>query len=126
MNLPVTKLKALLHKIMYKDVATIYRSTEVTEEETGASDYEFQAVYEKLPCKLSQYGKELSAHRDDRAHHITQDLRLTCDPEIEIQENDVVDVLHEGEMFKLIAGTSFNYPTHKEISMRRRKEAEQA
>lgn len=124
MKIPIKYLRGLLLAIMYKDVATIYRSVDV-KEDTGASDYEFQAVYENLPCKLSQYGKELSAHRDDRAQHITQNLRLTCDPEIEIQENDVVDVLHEGETFKLIAGTSFNYLTHKEISMRRRKEAEQ-
>ena len=121
----VNKLRGLLHKILYKDVATIYRSIKIKDEETGVSDFSFQPVYEDLPCKLSQYGKELSAHRDDRAQHITEDLRLACDPEIEIQENDVVDVLHEGETFKLIAGTSFNYLTHKEISMRRRKEAEQ-
>lgn len=125
MKLPVKRLQGLLHKIMYNDVATISRSVEVKEEGTGASDYAFQAVYENLPCKLSQYGKELSAHRDDRAQHITLDLRLTCDPDIEIQENDVVDVVHEGETFKLIAGTSFNYPTHKEISLRRRREGEQ-
>lgn len=125
MNIPVKYLRGLLLAIMYKDVAMIYRSVKVKDEETGVSEFDFQVVYENLPCKLSQYGKELSAHRDDRAQHITQDLRLTCDPEIEIQENDVVDVLHEGETFKLIAGTSFNYPTHKEISMRRRKEAKQ-
>ena len=125
MNIPVNKLRGLLHKIMYKDVATIYRSVKVKDEKTGVSDFTFQLVYEELPCKLSQYGKELSAHRDDRAQHITEDLRLTCDPEIEILENDVADVIHEGETFKLVAGTSFNYPTHKEISMRRRKEAKQ-
>lgn len=125
MNIPVNYLQKLLHKIMYNDVATIKRGVDVEEEGTGASDYEFQTVYEAIPCKLSQYGKELSAHRDDRAQHITEDLRLTCNPDIEIQENDVVDVVHEGETFKLIAGTSFNYPTHKEISMRRRREAVQ-
>lgn len=124
MNIPVKYLQKLLHKIMYNDVATVSRSVDV-EEDTGASDYEFQPVYENLPCKLSQYGKELSAHRDDRAQHITVDLRLTCDPDIEIQENDIVDVIHEGETFKLVAGTSFNYPTHKEISLRRRREAVQ-
>lgn len=125
MNIPVKYLRGLLLAIMYKDVANIYRSVKVKDEETGVSGFDFQVVYENLPCKLSQYRKELSAHRDDRAQHITQDLRLTCDPEIEIQENDIVDVLHEGETFKLVAGTSFNYPTHKEISMRRRKEAKQ-
>ena len=125
MNIPVKELQKILHKIMYKDIATISRSVRTKNPRTGATEFEFQPVYEDLPCKLSQYGKELSAHRDDRAQHITIDLRLTCDPDVEIQENDVVDVLHEGETFKLIAGTSFNYPTHKEISLRRRREAGQ-
>lgn len=125
MKIPVKYLQGLLHEIMYNDVASISRGVEVEENGTGASDYEFQIVYENLPCKLSQYGKELSAHRDDRAQHITEDLRMTCDPDVEIQENDVIDILHEGETFKLVAGTSFNYPTHKEISLRRRREAVQ-
>ena len=122
MKIPVERLKRDLHAIMYKDVATIYRSVKVIEEGTGATDYESQVVIENLPCKLSQY-KEIYANRNDRAQSIDLDFRLTCDPEIDIEENDVVDVLHEGENFKLVAGTSFNYPTHKEISMRRRKEA---
>ena len=67
----------------------------------------------------------IDADRNERAQSIDLDFRLTCDPEIVIEENDVVDILHEGEIFKLIAGTSFNYPTHKEISMRRCKEAMQ-
>lgn len=123
MNLP--RLKNILHKVFYNDRATVYRNVEVIEEDTGASDYEFQAVYENIPCHLAQYGKDIAGHRDDRAYLVTEDLRLTCNPEIEIQENDVVEVLHEGEIFKLWAGTSFNYPTHKEISLRRRKEAKQ-
>ena len=124
MNIPVEKLKQHLHKIMYKDIATIYRSTKIIEEGTGATDFEFKAVIENLPCKLSQY-KEIQANQDDKAQNVNLDFRLTCDPEILIEEDDVVDVLHEGEIFKLIAGTSFNYVTHKEISMRRRREAMQ-
>lgn len=123
MKIPVDKLKQHLHDIMYKDVATIYRSMKIIEEGTGATDFEFQAV-ENFPCKLSQY-QDINAYRDDRAQHIDLDFRLTCDPEISIEENDVVDVIHEGETFRLIAGTSFNYVTHKEIGMRRRREAEQ-
>ena len=109
---------------MYKDVATIYRSMKVIEEGTGATDFEFQAVIENLPCKLSQY-KEIRANQDDRAQSVNLDFRLTCDPEIVIEEDDIVDVVHEGETFKLVAGTSFNYITHKEISMQRRREAMQ-
>lgn len=109
---------------MYKDVATVYRSVKVIEEGTGATDYEVQAVIKELPCKLSQY-KDIYANQDDRVQGVDLDFRLTCDPEIVIEESDVVDVIHEGELFKLVAGTSFNYVTHKEISMRRRKEAMQ-
>ena len=124
MRIPVNRLRRHLHQIMYKDTAKVYRSVEVTEEATGATDYEFQVVIEDLPCKLSQY-KDLRADQDDRAQGINLDFRLTCDPEVVIEEDDVVDVVHEGETFKLVAGTSFNYITHKEISMRRQREAMQ-
>lgn len=124
MKIPVERLKKQLHATMYRDVATVYRSVKVVEAGTGAIDYEFQAVIENLPCKLSQY-KDITANQDDRVQGVNLDFRLTCDPDVKIEESDVVDVLHEGELFKLVAGTSFNYITHKEISMRRRREAMQ-
>ena len=123
-KIPVKKLQNYLQKIMYTDTATIYRSAKTKNSVTGAMEFSHQAVYEKIPCKLSQY-KDIYATRNERTQEITLDFRLTCDPAIEILENDVVDVTHGGEIFKLIAGTSFNYPTHKEISMRRQKEAKQ-
>ena len=119
------RLKALLHRIMYKDRATVYRAVAVEDGYIDRVGEDFEIVYENIPCKLSQYGKQLSAHRDDRSQQVTIDLRLTCAPEYEILEDDVVEVQHQGEFFKLWAGTSFNYPTHKEISVRRRKEAGQ-
>lgn len=124
MKIPVKNLKQHLHQIMYKDSATVYRAVETAEEWTGAIRQEHKIIYENLPCKLSQY-KDLQARRDERTQNISVDFRLTCDPEILIEENDIVDVQHEGENFKLLAGTSFNYITHKEISMRRRREAMQ-
>ena len=124
MKVPVANLKKALHLIMYNDVATVYRAVEVEEGWTGAMRQQHEMIYENLPCKLSQY-KDLRADRDDRAQDINIDFRLTCDPDIVIEENDIVDVVHEGETFKLVAGTSFNYITHKEISMRRQREAMQ-
>ena len=108
---------------MYKDRATVKRSVEIITA-TGATDNGFQTVIENLPFKLSQY-KDIYSSKFDRAQNITLDFRLNCDPEIEILEGDLIDVMHEGEKFKLIAGTSFNYIDHKEISVRRRKEAAQ-
>lgn len=118
-------LKQLLHKIMYHDRATVYRAVPVEDGYIDSTAEDFEIVYKNIPCKLSQYGKALTAHRDDRTQQVTIDLRLTCDPEYKILEDDVVEVQHQGEIFKLWAGTSFNYPTHKEISVRRRREAGQ-
>lgn len=118
-------LKQLLHKFMYHDTCNVYRAVEIEDGYVDSVSEDFELVYENIPCKLSQYGKQLSAHRDDRSQLITEDLRLTCDPEYVILEDDVVEVQHQGELFKLWAGTSFNYPTHKEISVRRRREAGQ-
>lgn len=115
--------KQFLIRYMYKDRATVFRAVE--NRSGWKNERTFEPIYEDVPCHLAQYGKELSAHRDDRAQLITEDLRLNCDPEYEILENDVLEVTHRGQIFKLIAGTAFNYPTHKEISVRRRKEARQ-
>ena len=124
MKIPVNRCKKLLHSIMYRDTATVRRDAQVQEDWTGATRYSYQVIYENLPCKLSQI-KDLQAERNERAQEIKTDFRLNCDPDIVIEENDVVDVTHEGEFFKLIAGTSFNYQTHKEINMYRRREAMQ-
>ena len=120
------KLRNILHKFMYKDRADIYRAQLSTVGRTDDYTSEFELVYSDIPCKLSQYGKQLSAHRDDVSQKLTTDLRLTFDPEYQILPNDVVKIRHQGQEFKLFAGEQFNYPTHAELSVRRRKEARQS
>jgi hypothetical protein len=110
---------------MYHDRANVYRAEKVKNGKTDDYERQFKLIYEKMPCHLAQYGKELSAHRDDSTQNITEDLRLSYSPEYEILENDVLEVQHQGQIFKLIAGTTFKYATHVELSARRRKEAKQ-
>ena len=74
MKIPIERLKRDLHAIMYKDVATVYRSVKVIEEGTGATDYEVQTVIENLSCKLSQY-MTIDADRNERAQSIDLDFR---------------------------------------------------
>ena len=121
----MVRLKRLLAHFMYKDRANVYRAVTNKTGWKSANDRAFETIYENIPCHLAQYGKELSAHRDDRAQIITEDLRLDCDPDIEILENDVIEVHRRNEVFTLIAGTVFKYDTHVELSVRRRKEAAQ-
>lgn len=114
-------LKALCKKYFYHDRAKVYRASSAG----GWKGGEMTLIYEDLPCHLAQYGKELSAHRDDTSQKITEDLRLDYDPQFEILENDVIEVQHGGQTFNLVAGTAFKYLSHVELSVRRRKESRQ-
>lgn len=118
-------LRGLLHKFMYHDTANVYRAVKTQVGKTDDFETSWELVIADLPGKLSQYGKTLYAHRDDRSQKLTTDLRWCCDPDIEIKPNDLLNVQHQGQLWELVAGEEFNYPTHKEISVRRRKEAGQ-
>ena len=104
------RLKALLHHFFYKDKATVYRSVPVENGYIDSVSEDFEVVYEDIPCHLAQYGKDLYAARDDRTQKITENLRLCYNPEYVILEDDVIEVQHQGQIFKLWAGTAFFIP----------------
>ena len=116
-------LKGILRRMMYHDCADVYRLRQVQAAD-GSDDYaeEETPVYEKLPCKLSQYGKSLTTDKTERATNVFIDLRLCCDPAVDIRANDRVVVLREGRPMEFVAGVSFPYPTHQEIVLRRKGE----
>ena len=126
MKIPIAKLKNSLRKIFYNDSCNVYRATLEKVGKTDDYSRQFLLVYENIPCHLAQYGKDISAHRDDVSQKITEDLRLTYDPKFSINENDFLEVNHAGNIFKLVAGVEFKYPTHTELSCRRRKEGGQS
>ena len=115
--------KGILRRMMYHDCADVYRLRQVQAAD-GSDDYaeEETPVYEKLPCKLSQYGKSLTTDKTERATNVFIDLRLCCDPAVDIRANDRVVVLREGKRMEFVAGVSFPYPTHQEISLKRKGE----
>lgn len=121
----VSYLKSLLNKYMYRDRFDVLRAKKIKVGNTDDFALEWETIYSNVEGHLAQYGKTLFSSRDDRSQKLTTDLRLTCDPEIEIHSNDYLRVQHQGQVWKLVAGEEFNYPTHKEISVRRRKEAGQ-
>lgn len=116
-------LKGILHRMMYRDCADVYRLQQVQAVD-GSDDYaeEETPVYEKLPCKLSQYGKDLTTNKTERAVSVFVDLRICCDPAFDIRANDRIVVLRQGKRMEFVAGVSFPYPTHQEIALRRRGE----
>ena len=119
----VERCKAYLRSVMYLDRADVYRLRQI-EASDGSDDYaeEETPVYEGIPCKLSQYGKSLTTDKTERAVSVFIDLRLCCDPAVDIRANDRVVVLREGRPMEFVAGVSFPYPTHQEIVLRRKGE----
>ena len=115
------KMQKILAELMYKDTATIRRKMPV--KDGNIDKFTSQIVYENIPCKLSQYGKELQTSKKAREYAVKVDLRLCLSSEYVIQPNDVVKVQHQGREYLLYAAEPFVYPTHQEISLRRESEA---
>ena len=120
----MTEFEGILQSVMYHDRASIYRLVQGKAAD-GSDDYEDAEalVAEDIPCKLSQYGKDLLASKTERALSVKIDLRLCCARDVDIREGDRVIVSHQGQTFELFAGTRFVYPTHAEVSVRRSEEA---
>ena len=115
-------LKNVLSGVMYTDTVTITRQMPVIDDE-GADGYKPVDVYVNIPCKLSQYGKELQSRQEDRAFVLKNDLRICMDPVYTIQPNDTMTIHHQGQTFVLYAAQPFCYADHQEISVRRKEEA---
>lgn len=122
MAMPWKRCKGLLTKYMYTDTVTVYRQSSIEDEE-GADDYTLQAVYQDIPCHLTQYGKELQSGQNPREFFTKTDLRICLDPAYDIQPNDVLTITHAGQTFQLNAAKAFKYQAHQEISVRREEEA---
>lgn len=122
MTPPWERCRKYLAKYMYRDKVTVTRQVAAVDED-GADTYELQDVYKDVPCKLSQYGKELQSGQEARAFTMSNDLRLCVDPDIKILPNDILTITHEGQQFQLNAAMPFPYPDHVEISVRRKEEA---
>ena len=118
---PWPRCRKLLARYMYKDRVTVSRQVNAVDKD-GADIYNLQDVYKDVPCKLSQYGKELQSGQEARAFHMSNDLRLCVDPDIKILPNDILTITHEGQQFQLNAAMPFPYPDHVEISVRRTEE----
>lgn len=59
------RMKNLLNKFMYHDYTTICHQIPVIDDE-GAGDFAVEIIYSNIPCKLSQYGKQIISTVTDR------------------------------------------------------------
>ncbi len=116
------RCQQLLLKYMYADKVTVYRQQSIKDDE-GADDYALKAVYDGIPCHLTQYGKELQSAKNAREFYLKTDLRICLAPDYTVLPNDVLVITHGSQTFTLNAAKAFKYPDHQEISVRREDEA---
>lgn len=118
-------LRGLLHKYFYRDTCTVRRAVLTSIGKTDDYTTEFETVYENIPVHFAQYGVKSTGHRDDRAMSLTENYRVNIDPDYDVKENDVVEVVHHGQEFKLFVVKIFKYDWHCELDCKRRKEGGQ-
>lgn len=96
--------------ISWIDTATIRRQNTVK-----GSHFEKNstvAVYENIPCHLSELSEKRLANSYQRrqVESIDYDFKLFCAPNIEICINDIIEVITaSGQKFKIYAGRSRRY-----------------
>ena len=86
-----------LRRYMYCDRVTISRQIHVLDDE-GADNFAMTDIYTDVPCKLSQYGKEMQSEKRDREYWLRTDLRICLEPSYDIQPDDVLTITHEGHL----------------------------
>lgn len=114
-------LNKILNKLMYKDVATVYRAEITKVGNTDDYTEKFNLIYERMPCKLAVYHERPTFHKDDVSAKMTLNYMLYYSPEYEILENDLIEVRDK----KFFAGTAFYFPSHTELQLKRRREGNQ-
>lgn len=112
----------LLNKYMYSDVATIHRQVEHIDE-YGADVYEMTAIYNQIPCKLSQNDALGQSEKTDGPFLVQEKLTVLMEPGIQVLPNDRLRVHRMGEEYILYALDIFQYPTHIEVVARREEDA---
>ena len=100
---------------MYKDKVTIKRSQIVLLED-GSDKYNLAKIYVDNRSILSD--------KNDRATSISEDYILTLSPNYELKPNDVAIIttnLNQKLILDIIK--PFKYPTHMEVSVRKKSDA---
>ena len=115
-------MKRLLKQFMYNDRMTVSRQVASVDAE-GADDYRIDEIYHEVPCHLGIYEISLTGKQSDRGDILTQKLRIDCDPQYDVESNDILVIqTASGQQFLLRAGKAFDYSTHKEINAEREGE----
>lgn len=98
----------------FRDKLTVYRTKRVKDPETLQTLEKEVAVYEGIPCALSQGSNSKPDRQEFHSEKQFEAVIFTM-PEIEMLDHDRVEVVTEaGQTFQGITGKTFGYVSHGE------------
>lgn len=111
--------EAEILEMTYFDICTIKRKVKIENEETGVTSSELKIIAENVKCALSK--KDAPIISSDGVGKIVYTNQLFTNPNIDIQEGDILDVVSMGNTTTYLASKPFPYPSHKITPVTERK-----
>ncbi len=106
--------------ILHKDKMTISRYEKVKKD--GITRFEDVEKYTNIACRLSK--EKLSNMGDGNIPVVTIAHKIFTDPSIDIKKGDKIVLIEKsGRVYKFIAGESFPYDSHLEVSVKKEETA---
>ena len=118
--IPEINLEADILESTYCDTMTVYRPFKGTLPETGESVFlngpEGKVIYENVKCALSSSsgGKAI---KNSETVKVESDYKLFYRPELRIEKNDTVKVIHQEMTYMLTAGKEIRLGSHNELAV---------
>lgn len=99
--------------LTYEDRMDVYRTKEVTDDETGISDRVEKKIYTNISCALSKKNNPIITQGEPNNHNVEH--VVFCNPEINIENGDRLVITRYKKNTSYIASAPFKYYSHTEI-----------
>lgn len=107
----MTDIEAL--EMTYLDLCTVKRKEKKKNEDTGVIETVDVLVEENIKCGLSKSDNQLMGA--DGVGKLSFSHKLFINPNVDIKEGDIVEVVSIGKKSIYLASKPFYYPSHIEI-----------
>ena len=96
----------------YFDKCIIKRKEKIKNPDTGVTETKEVIIAEDIKCALSK--KDIQSMNSDGVGNLAFSHLLFLNPNVDVQEGDIVEVFSIGKIFIYLASKPFYYPSHSE------------
>ena len=100
----------------YFDKCTIKRKEKIKNSNTGVTETKEIIIAEDVKCALSK-DNGINSISSDGVGKFTEIYKLFLNPNINLQEGDIVEVVSMGKIYNYLASKPFYYSSHSETSL---------